>query len=202
MFGTLEGLKAETIATLLQTMRRNLATVWKKPEVQQQQKTKRKDKEIQAEIARGYDVAETVMTDAVEKHPQSWQLQVAKAAVMFDRNNFEQELERKSDFVAKKQAAFAEFAKGAELYVAELPSLKEDEHTAEAFETWFYASLGACDLGAIKHEQQADMHQQELIRTALESLPLEYRDNHIGRFANSLSSRIGSVQPELKHRYL
>ena len=202
VFGSLEGLKPETIATLLQTMRRNLATVWKKPEVQQQQKTKRKDKEIQAEIARGYNVAETVMTDALEKHPQSWQLQAAKAAVMFDRNNFEQELEKKSDFVAKKKAAFAEFAKGAELYVAELPSLKEDEHTAEAFETWFYASLGACDLGAIKHEQQADVHQQELIRTALESLPLEYRNNHIGRFANSLSSRIGSVQPELKHRYL
>ncbi|MCB1096958.1 MAG: hypothetical protein KDN22_15390 [Verrucomicrobiae bacterium] len=202
VFGSLEDLKPETIASLVQTMRRNLATVWKKPEVQQQQKTKRKDKEIQADIERGYGVAHTVMSHAVEKHPESWQLQIAKAAVMFDRNNFEQELQKSSEFVAKKKAAFAEFAKGAALYQAALPKLEEDKHTAEAYETWFYASLGACDLGALKHEQQPDAHQQELIREALNALPLENRENHIGRFANSLSSRIGSVQPELKHRYL
>lgn len=202
VFGSLEELKPETIASLVQTMRRNLATVWKQPQVQQQQKTKRKDKEIQAEIARGYEVANKVMGDAVEKHPESWQLQIAKAAVMFDQNNFEQELEKSSDFVTKKKLAFAEFVKGADLYRTSLPNVEEDKHTAEAYETWFYASLGACDLGALKHEQQADSQQQELIRKALEALPLEYRENHIGRFANSLSSRIGSVKPELKHRYL
>ncbi|MGK0187119.1 MAG: hypothetical protein ACI9R3_002905 [Verrucomicrobiales bacterium] len=202
VFGSLDGLKPETIAALVQTMRRNLATVWKQPQLQQQKKTKRKDKEIQAEIARGYEVAHAVMSDATEKHPTSWQLQVAKAAVLFDRNNFEQELEKSSDFVARKKIAFADFVKGADLYLAELPNLEEDKHTAEAFETWFYASLGACDLGALKHEHLADTHQQKLIRDALEALPLEYRENHMGRFANSLSSRVGSVKPELKHRYL
>ena len=202
VFGSLEDLKPETIASLVQTMRRNLATVWKQPQVQQQQKTKRKDKEIQAEIARGYEVADKVLSDAVEKHPKSWRLQVAKAAVMFDHNNFQQELEKSSEFVAKKKLAFAEFVEASELYLAELPNLEEDKHSAEAYETWFYASLGACDLGALKHEQQADTHQQELIRQALEALPMEFRENHIGRFANSLSSRIGSVKPELKHRYL
>ena len=202
VFGSLEQLKPETIASLVQTMRRNLATVWKNPQTQQQQKTKRKDKEIQAEIARGYEVAFAVMSDAVAKHPTSWQLQIAKAAVLFDRNNFQQELEKSSEFVAKKKAAFDEFAKGVELYLAELPNLEEDKHTTDAFETWFYASLGACDLAALKHEQQADAHQQKLIKDALASVPQQFRDNHLGRFANSLSSRIGSVKPELKHRYL
>ena len=52
VFGPLEGMDPSTLASLMQTMRTNLGTVWRAPKVQQDAKTNRTDKDIQAEITR------------------------------------------------------------------------------------------------------------------------------------------------------
>ncbi|CAN5213392.1 hypothetical protein BH23VER1_BH23VER1_07620 [soil metagenome] len=203
VFGQTDSLKPETLAALLQTMRANLASIWRRPEIQQQNKTKRTDAEIKAEVLRGYAVAESVLEAGRERHPGSWQLQLAWAATQFDRNNFQKELADDAGFAARKKEAFAAFAEAHRLYATALDGgLPEEDESGDVYATWFYASLGASDLGALRHDQLSDPHQQALIAEALRSLPERAAERHLASFANALSTRITSVNAELKHRYL
>ncbi len=65
VFGSIDSLKPETLASLIQQMRGNLAGVWRQPAVQEQAKTKRREKDIKAEIVRGYEVARSVIDQAL-----------------------------------------------------------------------------------------------------------------------------------------
>lgn len=202
VFGSIDRLKPETLSKLVHTMRSNLAGVWRKADTQQKQGTKRKDKEIEAEILRGYQVADQVLGRALEKYPDHWALHLARAAVGLDENVYRSELKRSPDYTARREAAFASFRRAAELYAAALKGLAENQETGEVFEYWFYASLGAADLAALKADQPTDPRQQEAIRKALTGLPGLAAERHLGRFANALTTRLGNVKPELKHRYL
>ncbi|MDG2124548.1 MAG: hypothetical protein P8J87_12660, partial [Verrucomicrobiales bacterium] len=204
VFGETEKLKPATLAKLLTTMRSNLASLWRDPKVQAASKTKRKDKELQAEVARGYEVASVVLGRALERYPDAWELQLVKAAMAFDQNNYRKEQADDSGFTARKQAAFGEFARAAEMYSEGLSSgeIVEGEETGEIYTTWFYASLGASDLGALKAELLSDGAQQEAVKEAMLALPGEAAERHMARFANSLSMRMTSVKAEMKNRYL
>ncbi|MGI9243500.1 MAG: hypothetical protein ACR2RV_22055 [Verrucomicrobiales bacterium] len=203
VFGGLDELKPKTIAAFAETMRRNLLTVWRDPRVQDQKKTKRVDKEIQAEVKRGYETAFNVIYTALEAYPDSWRLQLAKAAILTDENNFRNDNLKDSDgFAARRADAFKEFAKAAAMYEAKLPDLAEDEESSDVYDTWFYAALGASDIGAIQDHQQPARKQLPLIREALDRLPGLAAERHLARFANNLSSRVSSVKAELKSRYL
>ena len=57
VFGPLGSLKPRTLAGLAQQMRANLAGLWRSPAEQERNKTKRKKKDIEAEVLRGYEVA-------------------------------------------------------------------------------------------------------------------------------------------------
>ena len=48
VFGSADTLEPETLAGMIQTMRSNLATVWRQPDVQKKNQTQRKDQELQA----------------------------------------------------------------------------------------------------------------------------------------------------------
>ena len=203
VFGGLDGLKPKTIAAFVETMRRNLLTVWRDPRVQDEKKTKRVDKEIQAEVKRGYETAFNVIFEAMEAYPNSWRLQLAKAAILTDENNFKNDnLQDSEGFAAKRADAFKEFAKAAEMYAASLPDLAEDEESSDVYDIWFYAALGASDIGAIQDHQQPARKQLQLIKAAIEGLPGLAAERHMARFANNLSSRVSSVKAELKNRYL
>ncbi len=162
VFGAIDTLKPETLAALIQQMRGNLAGVWRQPAVQEKAKTKRREKDIKAEIMGGYQVAQSVIARALEKHPEAWSLVLARAAIHLDENNYRQELNPSSDFSRERREALEEFARAAQLYAAELPKLEEKDHSIEPFTMWFYAGLGACDLGAIKAEMVADARQPAL----------------------------------------
>ena len=203
VFGGLEELKPKTIYAFVETMRRNLLTVWRDPKVQDAKKTKRVDKEIQAEVARGYATAFAVIFSALEEYPDSWRLQLAKAGVLTDENNFKKDnLKEEQGYAARREDAFKEFTKAAEMYAATLEDLPEDEESSDVYDIWFYATLGASDLGAIMDHQQTARKQLPLIKAAIEALPGPAAERHMARFANNLSSRISSVKAELKNRYL
>ncbi|HIG26610.1 MAG TPA: hypothetical protein EYQ50_01975 [Verrucomicrobiales bacterium] len=202
VFGDMETLKPKTLAGMIQTMRQNLASVWRKPDVQKKSQTKSKDKEIQAEVFRGYRVAVEVLEQGLEKHPEHWAMQLAKAAIMFDENTYRYELTKDSQFSARRQAAFHEFQKAAKFYASALTDLPEDEESAQVYEIWFYASLGATDLAGLRDFHQPELQQPELIRKAIMDLSGEGAERHLARFSNSLATRITSVKSELKHRYL
>ena len=202
VFGPLEGMKPDTLASLVQTMRTNLGSVWRAPKVQQDAKTNRTDKDIQAELLRGYSTALDALEPALAAHPDHWGLRLAHSAVVFDQLTYENSLARGSDFMARRDQAFAGFQKAAELYAKALPSLEAKDQSAQPYLQWFYASLGACDLEAVKFEYPEAPKQHPLIREALAALPGEAGKKHLTDFANALTTRMSAVQPELKHRYL
>ncbi len=119
-----------------------------------------------------------------------------------DENNYRQELDPSSDFSRERREALEEFAKAAHLYAASLPDLEEKDHSIEPFTMWFYAGLGASDLGAVKAEMVADAKQPALIKDALATLPGEAAQEHLDQFANALFTRMSAANPAVKFSYL
>ncbi|MDP1560911.1 MAG: hypothetical protein Q8M16_05905 [Pirellulaceae bacterium] len=202
VFGDIESLKPETVASIATTMRGNLASVWRQVRVQEAYQTKRKEPAIQAEVLRGYEVAKTIVASARNKHSDDWRLQLAEATLKFDENAYRQTVQPTSEFVDHRQSAFEGFQKAADLYRASVPTLKAREHSTDVFDYWFYAALGATDLGQISHENQPVPTQFPLILAAINSLPGQTADEHLGKFANQLFTRMGTVQPQAKYRFL
>jgi hypothetical protein len=202
VFGPIAKLKPKTFAALAQQMRENLTGQWRDPAEQKNKKTNRKSKDIQVEVQRGYAVARAVVERGRKQFSDEWSLRLAHAALLHDENNYQQELAKSSDFSAKRQAALVEFRKAAEEYAARVKDLSEDEETTQAYEQWFYASLGACDIKHITDERQPDLKQPALIRAAILALPGEAAERHMAKFANSLFTRLSAVAPAVKYRYL
>ena len=202
VFGPIGGLKPKTLAGLIQQMRENLAGIWRKPEEQAAKKTNRKTKDIRAEVLRGYEVAHEVVADALKKYPDEWSLVLARAAILHDEANYQQEIHKSTEFAAKMQQAYAEFGRAAKLYAAKVRDLPEEEQSTKVYEQWMYAGLGACDLGQVAEEKVSDPKQAAKIRAAMQSLPGEAAEKHRAKFANLLFTRLSAVKPAIKFRYL
>jgi hypothetical protein len=202
VFGKAGGLKPKTLAALADQMRGNLAGLWKEPANQERAKTKRKKKDIEAEVLRGYEVARKTVDDGLKRFPDHWALIAARAAIVHDEINFKQELNKSADFSANRAAAFAQFAKAAEEYAKAVRTLPEPEHTVNVYEQWFSAALGAVDLGMISEEKQPDWTQPPKIKAALTALPGDLGEKHLGKFANNLFIRMSGAKPHVKFNYL
>ncbi|MCB9891206.1 MAG: hypothetical protein H6833_06140 [Planctomycetes bacterium] len=202
VFGPVKDLEPKTIASLAQQMRRNLASVWRKPATQDAAKTRRKPKDIEREVLRGYEVANAVVDGALARHDHEWSLVQAKAALMHDELNFRHEIQKTSEFSAQRQVALELFARGVALYAEDALERASDEESAEPYLAWFYASLGASDLQAVNQETRAALGEMPKIQAALAALPGESAERHLGMFANSLFTRMSAVNPSVKFRYL
>ncbi len=202
VFGNVDAMEAGTLAALLQTMRNNLASVWRKPETQQQASTNRKQKEIEAEVVRGYEAARLILNKALDDHPESWELMLVKAAIMHDENDYRGELQNSSEFAAARKSALETFAKAVEAYTAVVSEIKESDYSIEPFQFWFYAALGASDLDQIDQDRLPVLNQIPLVKAAFDSLPEECRAKHLSMFANDLFTRMSRVNPGVKFRYL
>jgi len=202
VFGPLGELGPKTLAELVQTMRTNLAGVWREPAQQEDKKTRRRPQDIQAEVLRGYEVARTVVERALAEHADDWSLLLARAAVLHDENDYHRELARSSDYAPHRAEAFAAFARAAERYADVVETLDAAEQSSRVYELWFYAALGACDLDKVSHEQPTAEDEMPKIRAAIEALPGEAAARHADLFANTLFTRMSNVQPAVKYRYV
>lgn len=202
VFGSVQKLKPNTIAGLVQKMRTNLSTAWRQPRVQEAKKTNRKEPEIQREVLRGYDVAASITREALFQNPKSWELLLAKACITFDHNSYQQEIKKSSEFTQKQKDVFREFARAAKAYADQVPTMDEDQQSTEVYDLWFYASLGACDLALLTHEKLSVESQFSEIRKAIDALPGEAPARHLAQFANKLFTRMSPLKPEMKYRYL
>ena len=202
VFGSLDALNPKILAELSQQMRGNLLGVWRQPAEQEKSKTKRREKDIRAEVLRGYEVARAVIDRGLARHPDEWSLVLARATLMHDENNYLQEIERSPEFAPRRQKAFAEFRRAASLYVAKAPSLEQNDETTQAFDYWYCAGLGACDPQHITEETLSDLHQPRLIREAIASIAGEPGERHMSKFANAIFTRLTQVKPSIKFRYL
>jgi hypothetical protein len=202
VFGPIAELKPKLLAELVQQMRSNLGGLWRQPALQEQAKTKRKQKDIEAEVLRGYQLAKSVIESAQKSHPDDWSLELAVAALAHDENNYRRQIAGDSKYSQRRQDSFALFQRAAELYAAQAGGLRDEEHSTQVYELWFYASLGACDLGQINEESVPDLKQASLVRRAIEALPEAAVEHHRSMFANLLFTRISAVNPASKFRYL
>lgn len=202
VFGDVAALDPVLLGELLGKMRTNLATIWRVPAVQEQQKTKRSQRETLQEVARGYETALAVAKRALEKRGRHWALLAVVGSILHDQNNFARELQRSTDFAAVRRDAFDLFAQAAEHYASIVGGLRLDEETIRPFDTWFYAALGASDLGAVDEETVLARSQLPRIRAAIDALPDGARDRHLAMFANQLFTRMSAVKPQVKYRYL
>jgi len=203
VFGPMAEMKPETLAELLQTMRQRLAGQWRSPRVQQDAKTKRSDKEIEAEVMRGYELVMNLVRNGLERQPDNWRFNLVNGAVLFDSAEFD--YGRKVDlaiYVAKRDRAFAAFEKAAALYAAQVLRIDEKDQTPQVYQQWFNATLGASDLAYLTRQTEPDTNHLDKIRIALFGLPDSVVEHHIAAFGKGLSDSINTLKPELKPRYL
>ena len=202
VFGDVGNLDPVLLGELLGKMRTNLATIWRRPAVQEKEKTKRSQREMLMEVARGYETALQVAQQALQKRGRHWALLSVVAAILHDQNNFGRELQRSTNFAEARKQAFELFAQAASHYVEVADGLRLDEETISPFDTWFYAALGASDLGAVDQDTVLAKSQLPLIRKAIDSLPKASAERHLGMFANAMFTRMSAVKPQIKFRYL
>jgi hypothetical protein len=202
VFGDVADLDPVLLGELLGTMRTNLATTWRRPDVQEESKTKRSQRELLLEVAKGYDTALQVARRALEKRGAHWALLTVVASILHDQNNFSRELGRSSDFAETRKGAFQLFDKAAEHYLSIADDLRLDQETIRPFDTWFYAALGASDLAAVDEDTVVAKSQLPRIREAMDELPDGSRERHLAMFANALFTRMSAVKPQIKYRYL
>ncbi len=202
IFGALDKLDDETFAALLETMRTNLASVWRDAAEQQKAKTKRTKKDVEAEVDHGYEVARGTLERALQLRPDGWRMLVVQAALMHDENEWIASRKKDARYSERRAAAFEVFAKAANAYAGSLPPDDPSKERSSAYETWFNAALGASDIRAIDHEKQLAAGEIERIKQALADLGPERSERHVKLFANTLANRIGSVSPAVKLRYV
>lgn len=202
IFGSLSQLEPATLAALMGQMRANLATIWRDPAVQDDKKTNRRQKDIQAEVLRGYELARATVDASLRDHAQSWELVLARAALEHDENNYRQELARDSEFASRRATAFASFADAARLYAAALETIEQGDESVQVFDTWFHAALGACDIGAIEPKHVLVEAQVRAVREALDGLPEDRAERHRDRIASQLFARMSALNPGVKYRYV
>ena len=202
VFGDVAELDPVLLGELLGKMRTNLATVWRRPDVQENAQTKRSQRETLQEVAKGYDTALEIARRVLTERGEHWALLTVVASILHDRNNFAQELGRSSDFADVRKGAFELFAQAASHYVGTAGELRADQETIRPFDTWFYAALGASDLAAVSEETVLAESQLPRIRAAIDELPEDSRERHLAMFANALFTRMSAVRPQIKYRYL
>jgi len=203
VFGPLDRIRLDTLAGLTQTMRERLASQWRQPRVQQQAKTERTDKQIEAEMLRGYDVVLRLLDDGLKREPDHWQMNLSRAAVYFDLAEFQ--YGKKVDlaiYVEKREEAFKGFERAAALYASALSGIEEKEQSPKVYQQWFNANLGASDLAYVTRQQEPETNQLQRIRAAILSLPGGAAERHMSAFAKSLGQSVNTLRPELKPRFL
>ena len=206
VLGDISKLKPETIASLSQTMRGNLSGQWRSVKNQEENKTKRTAPEILREVQRGYLVARDMTQKAIDANQDNWQLQLAKACLEMDQNEFHKEFVKtgpqKSKYSELRKQSMKAFSNAAQLYIAKAEDLNRNELETDVFDRWFYASLGAVDLGQLTAKTLPMNSEFPKIKAAIEQLPPELAEIHMAQFANNLFARMGPIPPELKFRYL
>ena len=202
VFGDLGKLKSETISALAQKMRVNLSANWRDIRKQEEKQTNRREPEVQKEVLRGYDVALKMTEESLQTAPDSWHLHLAKACLMYDQNAYSQTVQKSSEFSARRDLAFGQFELAATKYADVVSTLEEKDQSTDVYDYWFYAALGACDLGKITDKTVPDLRQYPKIRESILGLSGELSEKHMAKVANNMFTRMSPVKPELKFRYL
>jgi hypothetical protein len=211
VFGPTNTIPGKTFTQLIQDMRQRLAREWRQPQIQQQAKTKRTDKDIDAEVARGYQLMVNLLDQRAAATPvgpasvdgTNWRTPMLRGMVLFDWAEFEYGKKVPlAVYTKKRDEAFDSFQKSLDLYAKAVPALEEKDQTAQPFQQYFNACLGASDLQYLTRQDEPNKVHTDRIRSALLALPEPARERHLAQFGKGLSDNLPTVPAELKARYL
>lgn len=203
VFGEVGQMRLETLAGLLQTIRQRLATSWRQMRVQQDAKTRRTDKDLEAEVTRGYELFTDLIRQGLERWSEDWRLHLVQAVGWFDFAEFQ--YGHQVDlalYVEKREQSFAGFARAAELYAAGLPALEPGKYSPDLFVSWFNANLGASDLAYVTRQQEPSTNHLARLRATILALPGGAGPRHLELFTAALTASLDSIKPDLKPRYV
>lgn len=203
IFGPVDSMSDGTRRELASGMRQRLVTIWRSPQVQQQSETRRNDRELAAEVLRGYEVAIDLLPPSDgPADPAAWEGACTLADLLFDKSEFL--YGQKADlatYAEVRNQAFYHYARAAAMYREALAS-GVIKPTARVFVQWFSSSLGASDLAQLTRQDATDPDQVEAVASAIDRLPEGQADRHIGLFAKEIAQASERTNPELKPRYL
>lgn len=208
VFGPLAKIPASTAAGLAQTMGASLNGDWRSRTVQRSTGTKRSDTEIALLVDRGYGLALELVDSAVASQPEAWKHSVLRAALTYDRLQFNQSQGRGEQDPAKqnelRRAAFEAFAQAAARYSTAIAAGQErDDPTI--YRRWFGAAMGTAELNFLRpddlpKEGTLQDDQIDLISASMRTLPAEALDRHLAVFAADIQSAVERAEPEVKPR--
>jgi hypothetical protein len=208
VFGPLDKIPASTAAGLAQTMGASLNGDWRSRTVQRSTGTKRSDSEIALLVDKGYGLALELADSAVSSQPDDWKLSVLRAALAYDRMQFNQSQGKGEQDPAKqnelRRAAFEAFAQAAARYSGAIATGQErDDPTI--YRRWFGAAMGTAELNFLRpddlpKEGTLQDDQIDLIRNSMRTLPAEALDRHLAVFAAEIQDAVERAEPEVKPR--
>jgi hypothetical protein len=203
VFGPAQQMPVSITTNLVSQMRRKLAGQWRRPEIQQQARTRRTDVELIAEISRGYELATDIATAAFNRFPQDTKLAIALATVLFDQAEFlyGQKVDLKT-YISLRDRSFGIYRKAAESYVAALPTMAAKDQSIDVFRQWFQSSLGASDLAYLSRQDVPGRDQIDQIAAAFAQLSDETGERHRKLFGAMLTSTMNQVPSHLKPWFL
>lgn len=202
IFGDVNALSPDAVNALATNMRGKLATQWRNIRAQQQAGTKRTDKQIVAEVRRGYEVVTGMIDPAVKEYPEDIQLAITQALVYFDMAEFEygQNTDLET-YIQLRERSFKTFNRIADIYNRRVTA-RQISPTASVYMGWFRAALGASDLALMTRQDVADSPQLKTLIEKMKSLPDPLYKRHVELFGAAVDSALAQVPPHLKPRFI
>lgn len=200
LLGPIEAMPASMATALADNMRRNLASRWASNPVQTAAGTKRNQAQMEAEIERGYVLAERILERASEQDPDGWLNVLIRGALMFDFAEFSHKRDPDlREYAPIRDSAFVSFQRAAQLYAA---AAEEGgiAPTALPYTLWFSAALGASELGYLTANTRPDNDQVDLLRLELDRLDAIAKAGQLDLFAAWVASV--NVPAVMKPRFL
>ena len=136
VFGGLDNVDAKVLTQLVTGMRENLLTIWRRPSVQEDNKTNRKQKDLEREVMQGYVKGLAMTAMGLQAHDDYWGLRVVQGALMHDLNNYRAELKKDSGFASDRAEALDVLEQATMDYIAGLDALPRKDESGVAFQTW------------------------------------------------------------------
>ncbi|HWL07229.1 MAG TPA: hypothetical protein VNQ76_02335 [Planctomicrobium sp.] len=201
VFGSIETLQPETVASLADQTRTRLTGAWRSSSHHLQHGSRRTQSDIEAELKRGYATILKFVDDALKNASEDWRLNLVHAKLLHDAAVYRRITGHHPTYTTERAEAFRKFEKAAQLYAHQY-TLGKTEQSIDPYVDWFAASLGGCDLHLVPPDATPFGHQSERIREAILSLPEAAAERHLGQFARELSPRMQMIQPFIKYAYL
>jgi hypothetical protein len=206
VLGPIDELPSETAADLASAMRSGLSGDWRSRQVQQRFGMRRNSTEMAHVIEDGYATSMKLIERALAEDPESWKYAIARAQLASERleHRRSQSDEELADYEQLREDSFNAFRDAAVAYAASA-GRGEVDASADVFQAWFNAAIGAADLSQVTrdnvlYEGSERDTQIERIRETLLAMPPALAEEHLDLFAGALTDAAGNLSPEVKPR--